>query len=259
MRLAVLAKARPFGDPLPPLKGVQFVVRNITFRNLTPSQQARFLETLAKKWPRGKVMTLAELLAANPGIEWERLRPGTAVWVWERAPEEVAAELAAAEAKRIADAETARAAQAKANAEAEQKREMLAREKIEAAAAKKKQAAAVAASGTFKGAKLYELSTLDQAPQARTKPAPQFSLEMRKAGVRRQVVVNFIVDSNGEVQNAYALSSTRSELEEAAVQAISKWKFRPGRKGGRDVPVRLQETVPFPPSDAGKGYRIDPR
>ena len=35
------------------------------------------------------------------------------------------------------------------------------------------------------------------------------------------------------------------QFEAAAVQAVSKWKFKPGRKGGRDVPTHMQVPIVF--------------
>ena len=58
---------------------------------------------------------------------------------------------------------------------------------------------------------------------------------MRRAGITGEVTVGFIVDSDGDVQNAYVVSPSQREFEAAALQAVSKWKFRPGKKGGKSV------------------------
>ena len=57
--------------------------------------------------------------------------------------------------------------------------------------------------------------------------------------------MDFLVDTNGDVQNAYAIRSSQREFEAAAVQAVSKWKFKPGRKGGRDVITHMQVPIVF--------------
>ena len=59
------------------------------------------------------------------------------------------------------------------------------------------------------------------------------------------VVVDFLVDTNGDVQNAYAVKSSQREFEAAAVQAVSKWKFKPGKKGGRNVITHMQVPIVF--------------
>ena len=95
----------------------------------------------------------------------------------------------------------------------------------------------------FKGMKVFDISMLDQIPQARFQAKPQYPFEMRRAGIAGEVVVDFIVDTAGDVQNAYALRSSQREFEAAAVQAVSKWKFKPGRKAGRDVPTHMQVPI----------------
>ena len=97
----------------------------------------------------------------------------------------------------------------------------------------------------FKGMKVFDISMLDQIPQARFQAKPQYPFEMRRAGIAGEVVVDFIVDTAGDVQNAYALRSSQREFEAAAVQAVSKWKFKPGRKAGRDVPTHMQVPIVF--------------
>ena len=97
----------------------------------------------------------------------------------------------------------------------------------------------------FKGMKVFDISMLDQTPVPKFQARPQYPFEMRRAGIAGEVVVDFIVDTNGDVQNAYALRSSQREFEAAAVQAVSKWKFKPGRKGGRDVPTHMQVPIVF--------------
>ncbi len=99
--------------------------------------------------------------------------------------------------------------------------------------------------GFAQGVEIFDISKLDQRPQARSTPAPQYPFEMRRAGITGEVVVEFIVDANGDVRNAFAVRSTQREFETAAVQAVSKWKFKPGRKGGRAVNTRMQQPIAF--------------
>ncbi|MEO6245427.1 MAG: TonB family protein [Opitutaceae bacterium] len=97
----------------------------------------------------------------------------------------------------------------------------------------------------FKGMRVFDPSMLDQQPQPRFQAKPQYPFEMRRAGIAGEVVVDFIVDNNGEVQNAFALRSSQREFEAAAVQAVSKWKFKAGRKNGANVPTHMQVPIVF--------------
>jgi TonB family protein len=93
--------------------------------------------------------------------------------------------------------------------------------------------------------KTFDISMLDQTPVARFQARPQYPFEMRRAGINGEVVVDFVVDTNGEVQNAYAVRSSQREFEAAAVQAVMKWKFKPGKKGGQDVNTHMQVPIVF--------------
>jgi periplasmic protein TonB len=96
---------------------------------------------------------------------------------------------------------------------------------------------------------LFDLANLDQQPTPRFQAKPVYPFEMRRSGITGEVLVGFIVDSNGDVREAYAIRSTQREFEQAAIQAVSKWKFRPGRKGGRAVNTRMQVPIVFSISD----------
>jgi protein TonB len=98
---------------------------------------------------------------------------------------------------------------------------------------------------SFNGMKVFDLKSLDQEPEKKYTPAPVYPFDMHAQGVTGTVVVAFIVDQNGDVQQAYAKSSTRREFELAATSAVSKWKFRPGRKGGRSVLTRMEIPIEF--------------
>ncbi|MEY2880398.1 MAG: hypothetical protein RLZZ15_2778 [Verrucomicrobiota bacterium] len=97
----------------------------------------------------------------------------------------------------------------------------------------------------FKGMAIFDISKLDQQPVAKLQGRPQYPFEMRRAGIAGDVLVDFLVDTNGDVQNAYAAKSSQREFEQAAVSAVSKWKFKPGRKGGRDVVTHMQVPIVF--------------
>lgn len=99
--------------------------------------------------------------------------------------------------------------------------------------------------GFGKGMQVFDINQLDQIPQPLYRPQPTYPYEMRKQGISGQVVVQFIVDSNGNVRNAFAVSSTQHEFEAPAVQAVSRWRFKPGRRGGRSVNTRMEIPIVF--------------
>ena len=95
------------------------------------------------------------------------------------------------------------------------------------------------------GIEVFDISKLDQVPVAKFQARPQYPFEMRRAGISGEVLVDFIVDTNGDVRNAFAAHSSQREFEASAVQAVSKWKFRPGRKNGHAVFTHMQVPIVF--------------
>jgi periplasmic protein TonB len=99
--------------------------------------------------------------------------------------------------------------------------------------------------GGLAGIEVFDISKLDQRPEARLQARPQYPFEMRRAGIAGEVLVDFIVDTNGDVRNASAVHSSQREFEASAVQAVSKWKFRAGRKNGHSVFTHMQVPIVF--------------
>jgi periplasmic protein TonB len=98
----------------------------------------------------------------------------------------------------------------------------------------------------------FELSALDQPPSPSFQAKPVYPFEMRRAGMSGSVVVDFIVDSEGNVRNATAVRSTSPEFAESAVSAVSKWIFRPGKKAGHAVFTHMQVPVEFSLDNSGQ-------
>ncbi|PTX96533.1 energy transducer TonB [Opitutus sp. ER46] len=97
---------------------------------------------------------------------------------------------------------------------------------------------------------IFDPSSLDQQPVPRVRTPPQYPFEQRRQGVTGEVLVEFIVDTQGNVLGAFAVRSSQREFESAAVQAVSKWKFKPGRRAGSAVNTRMQIPIVFNLDDA---------
>jgi protein TonB len=99
--------------------------------------------------------------------------------------------------------------------------------------------------------KIFNLSELDRVPEPLVQPPPVYPVSLRREGVRATVQVEFIVNTEGAVINAVAVESTRVGFEAAAIAGVSKWKFRPGMKGGRKVNTRMSVPIIFRIVDEG--------
>lgn len=92
---------------------------------------------------------------------------------------------------------------------------------------------------------IFDISSLDQRPEARVRIKPVYPFEMRRAGVKGEVVVGFILDTNGDVRDPYIIRSSSPAFEQPAIDAVLKWKFKPGKKGGAAVNTRVSQQLSF--------------
>lgn len=97
----------------------------------------------------------------------------------------------------------------------------------------------------------------DRLPQVSFRLPPQYPADMRKAGIGGTVVVSFIVDAQGQVQDVFPVKSTRPEFEAAAVEALKLWQYEPGIKGGRHVNTRMQQPITFTLATDGGGPAVN--
>lgn len=82
-------------------------------------------------------------------------------------------------------------------------------------------------------------------PQLVLKVQPIYSEEARAANYSATVVLSVLVDENGLPRDIRVIRPAGLGLDEKAVDAVSNWRYRPGVKDGRAVPVRINVDVPF--------------
>lgn len=92
---------------------------------------------------------------------------------------------------------------------------------------------------------LFNLADLDRKPEAIAQPAPQYPFALRGQSLQARVVVQFIVDSAGRVSDVRVEESTHNGFDQAAVDGVARWKFKPGQKGGRKVATRMIVPIRF--------------
>lgn len=92
---------------------------------------------------------------------------------------------------------------------------------------------------------MFDISALDVLPRPVFQARPRYPSEMRRQRIGGEVHVEFLVDRDGTVRNAQVVSATATDFEEAAVEAVSAWRFEPGRKNGRPVITRMRVPIVF--------------
>ena len=64
---------------------------------------------------------------------------------------------------------------------------------------------------------------------------PEYSEEARKAKLQGVVLVRAVIDARGQVQNIEVAQGLGLGLDERAMAAVEKWKFRAGMRNGKPV------------------------
>ena len=82
-------------------------------------------------------------------------------------------------------------------------------------------------------------------PSVLYKVDPEYSEEARKAKYSGTVLIQLIVDPDGKARNIKVVRSLGLGLDEKAMEAVAKWKFKPGVKNGSPVPVIATIEVNF--------------
>jgi TonB family protein len=107
-----------------------------------------------------------------------------------------------------------------------------------------------------KSSNLFNYGDTDVKPVPVERAAPAYPPELRAAGIKGDVVVEFIIGLKGEVVVAQIVSSADSRLEEPCLAAVKTWKFTPAQKRGKVVNCRVSQRLSFdlppPPAPPGK-------
>jgi len=95
------------------------------------------------------------------------------------------------------------------------------------------------------GGGAYRIGGGVSAPSVMSKVEPEYSEEARRAKWQGTVVLSVIVDELGRPRNIRVFHSLGLGLDQKAVDAVSQWRFKPGRKDGKPVPVIATIEVNF--------------
>jgi len=100
-------------------------------------------------------------------------------------------------------------------------------------------------SGGGFGGGAYRIGGGVSAPTVLSKVEPEYSEEARKAKWQGTVVLQLVVDDQGRPQGLKVLRSLGLGLDQKAIEAVEKWRFKPGMKDGKAVPVMATIEVNF--------------
>jgi TonB family protein len=92
---------------------------------------------------------------------------------------------------------------------------------------------------------IYRIGNGISAPVLLYAPDAEFSDEARRAKYQGDCIVQTIVDAQGIPQGPRVIRSLGHGLDEKALEAVRKYKFKPAMKGNTPVPVMITVEVKF--------------
>lgn len=95
------------------------------------------------------------------------------------------------------------------------------------------------------GGGVYRIGGGVSAPVPIFTPEAEFSDEARRAKYQGVCLISLIVDAQGNPQNPRVVRPLGMGLDEKALEAVRKYKFKPAMKGGTPVPVMMSIEVNF--------------
>ncbi|MGM0413381.1 MAG: energy transducer TonB [Pseudomonadota bacterium] len=88
--------------------------------------------------------------------------------------------------------------------------------------------------------------TVDEPPEPRSQGELPYPPEAKRDGITGYVVLNLLINAEGEVEKVQVLEAEpEGVFEEAAREAVENWRFTPARYEGRDVRVWARQRIRF--------------
>jgi TonB family protein len=100
-------------------------------------------------------------------------------------------------------------------------------------------------SGAGTGGGVYRIGGGVSAPVPIFKPEPEYSEEARKAKFQGAVLLAIVILPDGTTSNIRVVRPLGLGLDEKAIEAVQKWRFRPSMKDGKAVAVSANVEVNF--------------
>ncbi len=97
----------------------------------------------------------------------------------------------------------------------------------------------------YQAKKYAPIYQVDAQPQVLSEVKAPYPDPARRASIEGTVVLSIVINEAGDVVAAKVLSGLGYGLDEAALNAIRKYRFRPATKGGEPVTTELKFSYTF--------------
>lgn len=90
-----------------------------------------------------------------------------------------------------------------------------------------------------------ETGMVDDVPQMITQMTPRFPASQQGKSKSGQVILSFVVNTEGGTEDIRVISSSHPDFEAEAIAALERSRFRPGLRDGEPVRTKLQVPIMF--------------
>lgn len=84
---------------------------------------------------------------------------------------------------------------------------------------------------------------VDENPVPIKTPPPKYPDSMKREGSSGVVAVVIVIDEKGNIDTCSVSKSSHPDFDKPALDAVRNWKFKPAKKDGNPVKVRV--TIPL--------------
>ncbi|MFP4573325.1 MAG: TonB family protein [Desulfobacterales bacterium] len=92
----------------------------------------------------------------------------------------------------------------------------------------------------------YGVGEVDTVPMAMAKTPPVYPYKAKRMNLSGKVSVKFLVGENGHVSEVEILSAEPENVfDKSVIQAVSSWRFKPGKISGQAVDTWMKTTIIF--------------
>jgi len=97
--------------------------------------------------------------------------------------------------------------------------------------------------------RVFALTAVDEMPKPISQKPPVYPFSSRLRDQEARVLVRFVVNINGAVEDIEVRERSSRECAEAAVAAVKTWKYTPAKRQGKAVPVEIYIPIIFALTD----------
>ena len=97
----------------------------------------------------------------------------------------------------------------------------------------------------------------DETPRVIKKVEPVYPQTLLLYEDTEKVTVEFVVTESGEVRDPKVTEATHPDFVGPALEAIQKWRFKPGKKAGVAVSTRVSQQITFNLRRDGTASQLD--